>query len=56
MMTPTGQTLPPSGKAVKIRAAQCVIVEDGRITETRHYFDLMTLLSQIGALPAPASA
>ena len=25
-------------------------VEDGAIVETRHYFDLLTLLTQIGAV------
>src|SRR6266568_3582003 len=27
-----------------------------KIAETKHYFDLMTLLTQIGAMPAPATA
>ena len=56
MVTPTGQTLPPSGKYAEVAAVQVITVEDGKITENRHYFDLMTILAQIGALPAPASA
>lgn len=56
LATPTGQTLPASGKAWKVPAVEVVNVEGGKLTECRHYFDLMTLLSQIGAVPAPESA
>jgi limonene-1,2-epoxide hydrolase len=27
-----------------------LVVADGRITATRHYFDLMTLLQQLGVM------
>jgi steroid delta-isomerase-like uncharacterized protein len=56
MVTPTGQTLPPSGKPVTVKAVQLVTVEGGKVTEIRQYFDLMGLLAQIGAVPAPTSA
>lgn len=56
LATPTGQTLPASGKAAEVSAVEVVTVENGKITENRHYFDLMTILAQIGALPAPASS
>jgi len=26
------------------------------VSDTKHYFDLMTMLAQIGALPMPATA
>ena len=55
LVTPTGQTLPPSGKHATVKAVQLVTVEGGKVTETRHYFDLMGLLAQIGAVPASAS-
>lgn len=55
LMTPTGQTLPPSGKKATVQAVEVVTVEGGKVTETKHYFDLMTILAQIGAMPAPAS-
>ena len=47
-------TIPPSGKRVNVKAAQVVTVDGGKIKETHHYFDLMGLLAQIGAVPMPA--
>jgi steroid delta-isomerase-like uncharacterized protein len=44
-------TLPASNKRVKILAAQVVTVEGGKIKETRHYFDMMGMLQQLGAMP-----
>jgi steroid delta-isomerase-like uncharacterized protein len=46
----------PSGKRVKIPAVQVVRIKGDKVAETRHFFDLMTLLGQIGALPTPVTA
>jgi steroid delta-isomerase-like uncharacterized protein len=46
----------PSFKRVKIPAVQVVTFKGDKISETKHYFDLMTMLTQIGAMPAPATA
>jgi steroid delta-isomerase-like uncharacterized protein len=57
MRTPDGHELPPSNRAVEVKACQVMEVEDGKIKATRHYFDLMTILQQIGAMErAPATA
>ncbi|MEK6226861.1 MAG: ester cyclase [Chloroflexota bacterium] len=48
--------IPPSQKRVKIPAVQVVRFKGDKVVETRHFFDLMTLLAQIGALPVPATA
>ena len=45
-----------SHKRVKIPAVQVVRFKGDKVVETKHYFDLMTLLAQIGALPMPATA
>ena len=45
-------TIPASGRSVSLPAAQVVEVEGDKARSTRHYFDLMTLMSQIGAVPA----
>lgn len=50
METPQGG-IPPSGKKVTVRAVMVAQVRDGRITEVREYFDVLTLLTQIGAAP-----
>jgi len=49
-------SIPPTGKRVVIKAVQVIKVRGDKIAETRHYFDLMGLLQQIGAVPAPAGA
>jgi steroid delta-isomerase-like uncharacterized protein len=56
MRTPDGQELPPSNRRGAVKACQVIEVEDGRIQSTRHYFDLMTLLQQIGAMEQTEAA
>ena len=45
-------TIPASGRSVSLPAAQVVEVEGDQAKSTRHYFDLMSLMTQIGAIPA----
>ncbi len=51
LQTPGG-TIPPSGKPWEVRASQVIIVEDDKVKEFRQYFDAMTIMQQIGAMPA----
>ena len=55
LVSPMG-TIPPSRKRVNLPAVQIVRFKGDKVVETRHFFDLMTLLAQIGALPMPATA
>jgi steroid delta-isomerase-like uncharacterized protein len=48
--------IPPTHKPVTLRAVQVVRFKGDKVIETRHFFDLMTLLGQIGAVPMPATA
>ena len=50
METPKGP-IPPSGKQWNLRGAQVITVKDGKIKELRQYFDMLTILQQIGAAP-----
>ena len=50
MRAPDGQELPPSNRSAKVNACQVMEIEDGKIKITHHYFDLMTVLQQIGAM------
>ena len=52
--TPTG-TIPPSGRRQTTQAAMIVKFQGDKIHEIRHYFDMVTLLQQIGAM-SPAHA
>jgi predicted ester cyclase len=40
--------IPASNRRVVVRAIQVPTLDDGRIKENRHYFDMMGLLQQIG--------
>jgi steroid delta-isomerase-like uncharacterized protein len=44
-------TIPASGKRQETPAAAFFTFEGDKIKESRHYFDSMTLLKQIGAQP-----
>ena len=46
-----GGSLPASGKRQVTRAAWIATVQGDKIKESRHYFDMMSLLQQIGAAP-----
>ena len=46
--TPSG-TIPPSNKSIEIPACQAVQVEGSKVKSVTHYFDMLTLLTQIGA-------
>jgi steroid delta-isomerase-like uncharacterized protein len=49
MRTPDGQEMPPSNRHGSVHACQVMEIEGGKIKATRAYFDLMTILQQIGA-------
>jgi steroid delta-isomerase-like uncharacterized protein len=48
-----GGTLPPSGKRQTTPAAWVFEFEGDNIKESRQYFDMMSLMQQIGAIPQP---
>jgi ketosteroid isomerase-like protein len=49
--TPSGETVPPTGKQVRVRACDLATVEGGLITAHHLYFDQLELLGQLGLLP-----
>ena len=54
LQTPAGQ-IPATGKKFELRACQIVEVADGKSRVIRQYFDMATLLQQLG-VAAPAAA
>ena len=48
---PTG-TLPATGNAVEFDGVQVFVIEGGKVTQMRHYLDLLTMLTQVGAIPS----
>ena len=49
LQMPTG-TIPPSNKPIEVPACQVIKVEGDKVTSFTHYFDMLALLTQIGAL------
>jgi steroid delta-isomerase-like uncharacterized protein len=47
LQTPDGD-IPATGKKIEIRACQVVELADGKAKAIRHYFDMSTLLQQLG--------
>ena len=47
-----GGTIAATGKRQVTPSAMVILFEGDKIRESRHYFDMMTLLQQIGAVPA----
>jgi ketosteroid isomerase-like protein len=48
---PTGESIPATGKRVRVRECDIVTVKDGVITSHRFYFDQMEFLGQLGLAP-----
>src|SRR6267143_243838 len=48
LQTPTG-TIPASNKRIEVPACQVFKIEGGKVKSLTHYFDMATLLAQIGA-------
>ncbi|MBC62548.1 MAG: hypothetical protein CMP11_08830 [Zetaproteobacteria bacterium] len=46
--TPDGQTIPPTSKNMKVNAVMINKFKDDKICETNHYFDMLTMLKQLG--------
>ena len=48
LQTPTG-IIPESNKPIEIPACQVIQIDAGKVKSISHYFDVLTLLTQIGA-------
>jgi steroid delta-isomerase-like uncharacterized protein len=54
--TPTGEELPPTNKRVELKGAAFTrLNERGEIVEERRYYDVATVLRQLGVMPEPAA-
>ena len=48
---PGGESVPATGRSVRVRGCDAATVENGRVTSHRFYFDQMELLEQLGLAP-----
>jgi steroid delta-isomerase-like uncharacterized protein len=51
MDAPDGSQMPATGRHGVVKACQVFEVHDGRVTSTRHYFNLLTIMNQLGVTP-----
>jgi steroid delta-isomerase-like uncharacterized protein len=55
LQTPQG-TIPATGRSIDLRICAVFEVDAGRLTAERGYFDQLEFLTQLGQMPAPATA
>jgi len=48
LVSPTGETMPATGRSVRFRACDIATVEGGLITSHRFYFDQQDFMGQLG--------
>jgi steroid delta-isomerase-like uncharacterized protein len=53
LRTPAGE-IAATGKPIEIRACQIIDVKDGKVRSMRHYFDMVTMMAQLGVTPVHA--
>jgi predicted ester cyclase len=51
LYSPSGQPIPPTGKSVTLKGTLTSQVRDGKVVRSWGYFDLASLLMQIGVVP-----
>ncbi len=49
LQTPSG-TIAPTGRKITVRACQVLEIAGDKVSNLRHYFDMVTLLTQLGVL------
>ncbi len=55
LKSPSGE-IPASGKQQTTRASWILNFDGGKITASRHYFDMLSFMQQLGLLPQEATA
>jgi predicted ester cyclase len=51
LSTPTGNTVPPTGKNATVQGSTTFEIKNGKITRSWIYWDMVTLLGQLGLMP-----
>ena len=55
LKSPAGD-VPATGRTVENRFCEVFSIEDGKISRSRTYLDMATMMSQLGLMPAPEGA
>ena len=51
MEMPDGSKIPATGKSVEMRGCQGAEFEDGKMTKSTQYYNMMTMMAQLGLMP-----
>ena len=51
LTTPTGNKIPPTGKKATVPGSSAFEIKNGKITRAWVYWDMVTLLGQLGLMP-----
>jgi predicted ester cyclase len=52
---PDGTEVPPTGRRLEVQGMEVVGLRDGKIVLNTLYYDMMSVVAQMGLLPEPAS-
>jgi ketosteroid isomerase-like protein len=52
---PSGETLPATGRSLRLRACDIATVDGGMVVSHRFYYDQLDMLEQLGLLPDTAT-
>lgn len=53
---PDGTEVPPTGKRLEVKGMEVVALRDGKIVLNTLYYDMLSVVAQMGLLPQPATA
>ena len=53
---PDGTEVPPTGKRLEVQGMEVVALRDGKIVLNTLYYDMLSVVAQMGLLPQPATA
>ena len=53
---PDGTEVPPTGERLEVKGMEVVALRDGKIVLNTLYYDMLSVVAQMGLLPEPASA
>ena len=53
---PGGGNIPATGRTIETPACQVMRIENGKLVEAHHYFDLLGMMEQLGTISADALA
>lgn len=53
---PDGTEVPPTGKRLEVKGMEVVALRDGKIVLNTLYYDMLSVVAQMGLLPQPTTA